>query len=143
MTMDESGPYRPYQPYQPYPSGQAARVAAPPQSRRDKALLNSPITHGLAHVLPLVSALMLVVATWLPWETLRTMFGPGVQITADSSINGLTGFQMLLGQSGFSSAHPSVRWLGLLWSILPLFGLLIGVRWLHSLAFGSCWRRQA
>jgi hypothetical protein len=98
MTMDESGPY---QPYQPYPSGQTARAAAPPQSRRDKALLNSPIAQGLARVLPLVSALMLVVATWFPWEPLRIMFGPGVQITADSSINDLAGFQMLLGQSSF------------------------------------------
>jgi len=44
---------------------------------------------------------MLVVATWFPWEPLRIMFGPGVQITADSSINDLAGFQMLLGQSSF------------------------------------------
>lgn len=81
----------------------------------------------LARVLPLTGALMLVVATWLPWETLHIVFGPEVQITSDSPINGLTGFRMLLGQSSFSSAHPSVRWLGLLWSILPLFGLLIGL----------------
>ena len=121
MTMDVSGPY------QPYPSGQTARVAAPPQSTRGMALLNSPIALWLARVLPLTGALMLVVATWLPWETLHIVFGPEVQITSDSPINGLTGFRMLLGQSGLASAHPSVRWLGLLWTILPLLGLLIGL----------------
>ncbi len=94
---------------------------------RGKALLNSPIALGLARVLSLIGALMLVVATWLPWETLRIVFGPEAQITADSSISGLAGFQMLLGQSGLSSAHPSVRWLGLLWIFLPLFGLLISL----------------
>lgn len=129
MTMDESDTYWLYQ---PYPSDQStSRIAAPSQPTREKALLNSPFALGLARILPSISALALVVATWLPWETLHIVFGPEVQITSDSPINGLIGFRMLLGQSGVSSAHPSVRWLGLLWSILPLFGLLIGLFYLR------------
>lgn len=125
MTMDESGPY------QPYPSGQTTRVAAPPQSSRGRALLNSPFALVLVRALPLISTLMLVVGTWLPWEMLRVTLvsnGPETPVfSTDLSLTGTNGLQMLLGQSGLSSAHPSLRWLGLLWSILPLFGLLIGL----------------
>lgn len=126
MAVDESDPY---QPYQPYSSGQpTSKIAAtPPQSTRIKGLLNSPVAQGLARILPLAGALMLVVATWLPWATLRIVIDPEGFLITDSSISGLNGFQMLLGQSGLASAHPSVRWLGLLWTILPLFGLLIGL----------------
>ena len=125
MTMDESDAYRPYH---PYPSDQStSRIAAPSQSTWGKTQRTSLFALGLARILPSISVLILVVATWLPWETLRIVFGPEGQMTVESSINGLIGFRMLLGQSGLSSAHPSVRWLGLLWTILPLLGLLIGL----------------
>jgi hypothetical protein len=129
MTMDESDAYRPYQ---PYPSDRStSRIAAPSQSTWGKTQRTSPFALGLARILPSISALVLVVATWLPWATLQVILvshGPETPVSSiDLPLTGVNGLRMLLGQSGLSSAHPSVRWLGLLWTILPLFGLLIGL----------------
>ena len=111
-----------------YSFGEHAALAEVLQNSPDYALYERrPLVIWLARILPLAGALMLVVATWLPWATLRIVIDPEGLLITDSSTSGLAGFQMLLGQSGFASAHPSVMWLELAWTILPLFGLLIGL----------------
>lgn len=87
---------------------------------------------GLA--LPLVSALTLIVAMWMPWETLRIVYTSGGMGTpggpsfvSEFAITGSEGLGMMLIQARPSLAYPTLRWLALLWNIVPLLSLLIGL----------------
>lgn len=120
--MDESDVYH------PHVFGKSAiPTETAPKPAQDEPSGRQLLSHWLARALPVVSALMLVVATWLPWMTLRSAFGPGAAPIIDFPISGSNGLRIALSQSGLFAVYSSSRWVSLLWNIAPLFGLLIGL----------------
>ena len=137
MSRDESSPY---QPYQPYPSGPFATVAAALHSTRGRALLNSPFARGLARVLPLIGALLLLVAVRLPWAELRIAYG---DVLFDAQFSGMDGI-LRLGSLDDRSRLLSAM-LNLLWDVAPVCGLFLclafsirrRISWLLLSAYGA------
>lgn len=119
--IDESGPYQPYRPYQLYPSGPSFRTATPSQATRDKAPPNSPFALRLARVLPSISALALLTVVWLPWTTLRVMYGATEFDTRFSGIDGLW-----LAFTAARQSRLAIVVMFLLWVVVPCIGLILG-----------------
>lgn len=121
MTMDESGPYRPYQ---PYPSGPFVNkiAAVPSQSTRGRPLRNAPFALGLARILPSICALALLTVVWLPWTTLRVMYGGVTEF--DTRFSGIDGLWLAFGAAQQLRLAIAVTFL--LWVFVPLIGLLLG-----------------
>ncbi|MGE5334568.1 MAG: hypothetical protein ACM3N4_07705 [Nitrososphaerota archaeon] len=98
-----------------------------------------PWMRVLTLALPFVSVAFLMLATWLPWVSLRAIFSdPGVAlpnpastVTFDAPYNGANGFLGLLARV-FPSAPLQFRAVSLIWSAWPLVGLLLSLFFLRQ-----------
>ena len=93
----------------------------------------------LTRALPFVSVAFLMLATWLPWVSLRAIFSepgaalpnPASTVTFDTPYNGANGFLGLLALI-FAPVPVQFRAVSLIWSAWPLVGLLLSLFFLRQ-----------
>lgn len=128
------------QPFQPYQSERSAiRGELPHQPSQwdtaDRRRLLLTMTRVTPY-LPLVSALVLMVAVWLPWMTITVDWSslPGFaggaggpsQLQSEMQLYGVIVLRFLTEQPG-TATRTLAKAIGLVWTAAPLIGLLLGL----------------